>query len=516
MGTVSITGSKVGTGLQAMLDAEEIVPGAAPSYELCKIIYSYHPLGLRMADSPIKVAQSKPRDVTVGGAPDEVRDAFLNQWEADGCDGHVKNVASLARVYGIASLAVLGKEDEDPATPLKFADLWKTPIAFNTLDPLNTAGSLVLNQDPNSPDFQKHAAIAVAGKPYARNRSVTLMNESPLYIEYTSSAYGFVGRSVYQRPLYPLKSFVQTMVTDDMVSKKAGLLIAMMKGAGSVVDQLMAKIVGIKASLLKTGVVDNVLTVGQDDKVESLNLQNLDGAFGNARSNILKDIASAMDAPAMLLEQDSLAEGFGEGTEDAKVMATYIDGVRKWMAPIYVFLDPITQARAWNPEFFKRMQKQYPNEYGGMTYEEALYDWRSAFSAIWPSLIEEPESERVKVEDVKFKALLATVEILGPQVDPENKATLFEWLADNLNENKLLFKHPLALDMDLLMAWDPQQTTQTTEGEDGEKTVTTGLGGMSMKLDSQPGGRRGLRYYEDAIKRLPLKAITGGKRSDAS
>src|SRR6185312_12733380 len=404
-GTITINGSKVGSGLQAMLDADEIVPGAAPSYELCNIIYAYHPLGARMADSPIKVAQSKPREVTVGGHPDEVRDAFLAQWEADGADDNIKSVGSRARVYGIASLAVLTK-DEDPKEPLKFDELWKKVIAFNALDPLNTSGSLVLNQDPNSLDFQKHAAIAVAGKPYARNRSVTLLNEKPLYIEYTSSAFGFVGRSVYQRPLYPLKSFVQTMITDDMVSKKAGLIIAFIKGAGSVVDNLMMKITGQKRSLLKQGVVDNVLSMGPDDKVESLNLQNLDGAFGNSRSNILKNIANSMDAPAVILENDTLTEGFGEGTEDAKVIATYVDGVRKWLAPVYAFLDPIVQRRAWNPDFFARMQREYPDEYRGKNYEEVFFDWCAAFSAIWPSLIEEPESERVKVEDVKFKALL--------------------------------------------------------------------------------------------------------------
>lgn len=515
MGTVNINGSKLGTALQSLLEADEIVPGAAPSYQLCKVIYSYHPLGARMADSPIKIAQTKPRAVTVGGAPDAVRDAFLAQWETDDCDKHVRNVGSLARVYGIASLAVIAP-NEDPATPINFEKLWKTWIAYNALDPLNTAGSLVLNQDPNSPDFQKHAAIAVAGKPYARNRSVTLMNELPLYIDYTTSAFGFVGRSVYQRPLFPLKSFVATMVTDDMVAKKAGLIVAFIKGAGSVVDNMMAKFAGIKRSLLKQGVVDNVLSMGPDDKVESINLENVDKSLTTARSNILKNIANSIDAPAVILEQDSFANGFGEGSEDAMKVANYVDGIRKWLAPVYAFLDPITQRRAWNPDFFKRMQREYPDEYGGMSYDEAFYDWTAAFSAIWPSLIEEPESELVKIEDVKFKALLATTEVLGANLDPENKATLFEWVADNLNENKLLFKHPLLLDYDLLAAWDPSAMTKTTEGADGSaETIRTGVGGMNEKLDAAPNRKRALAYYEDAIKRLPLRAITGGRRSDA-
>src|SRR6185503_5172640 len=135
-------------------------------------------------------------------------------------------------------------------------------------------GSLVLNQDPNSPDFQKHAAIAVAGQPYHRSRSVTLMNEKPIYISYTTSGFGFVGRSVYQRALFPLKSFIQTMITDDMVTRKAGLLVAKMKQPGSIADNLMAKALGIKRNLLKEASMNNVINIGPDDAIETLDMQN--------------------------------------------------------------------------------------------------------------------------------------------------------------------------------------------------------------------------------------------------
>ena len=33
------------------------------------------------------------------------------------------------------------------------------------------------------------------------------MNQSPIYIEFTNSAFGFVGRSVYQRRLVPDENF---------------------------------------------------------------------------------------------------------------------------------------------------------------------------------------------------------------------------------------------------------------------------------------------------------------------
>lgn len=515
MATVTITGSALGTSLQNLLLADEIVPGASPSYELCKTIYSFHPLGAKMVDAPIEAAQSQSREVSVPAGPEErVRDAFLAEWTAIGADEHIANLGRMARIYGIASIAVLTKDDKE-SDPLDLAKVWKQTIAFNVLDPLNTAGSLVLNQDPNALDFQKTTTIAVAGKNYARNRAVVLMNERPIYIEYTPSAFGFVGRSVYQRPLYPLKSFVQTMVTDDMVSKKAGLIIAFIKGAGSVVDNLMQRFAGIKRSLLKIAVVDNVLSMGPDDKVESLNLQNLDGAFGNSRTNILKNCATAAKMPAVMLENETLTEGFGEGTEDAKVIAQFVDGIRKWLGPAYVFFDAIVQRRAWNPDFCEIMRKEFPEEYADKTDDEMFLAWRDSFSAVWPSLLKEPESEEIKVEDVKFKALLATAEVLGPQLDPENKATLMEWVADNLNSNKLLFGSPLILDMDLLRAWTPQDVLSTTDENDAEKDSVAGVG-VNMKLDAAgPGPRRGLAYYEDAVARLPLRVVTGGRRQDA-
>lgn len=510
MASVNVTGpgSNVGTALASLLMADDIEPGAAPSYELCKTIYSYHPLGGKMVDGPIEAAQSQPRELAVPGAPDEVVDAFAKQWLADGCDENAANVGRLARIYGIASLALI-EVDVDPKEPIDFKKLWNAKIGYNALDPLNTAGSLVLNQDPNSPDFQKHAAIAVAGKPYARNRSVTLMNERPLYVEYTASAFGFVGRSVYQRPLLPLKSFVQTMITDDMVSKKAGLLIAFIKGAGSFVDNLMAKFASLKRSLLKVAVVDNVLSMGPDDRVESLNLQNLDGAFGNSRTNILKNIATAAKMPAVMLENETLTEGFGEGTEDAKVIAQYVDGVRTWLAPVYAFLDAATMRRAWNPDFIKLMRAKYP-DVAKLGDDEAIFlEWRSKFSALWPSLLKEPESEQIKVEDVKFRALLATASTLAPGLDPENRATVYAWVAENLNQHKLLFNTPLELDLDLLLAWNEDAAEAAKESREQGAEGGSKAAGVSMRLDSVRADRTraSLAHYEAAVARLPLREI---------
>jgi hypothetical protein len=461
---ITINGSQLGNALSDLLLAPEIIPGDQPSYELCKTIWLYHPLGNKMVQSPIEMAQSQQREISIPDGPEErVRERFLAQWEQDGIDDVILNVMATARAYGLASVALMCAE----VPPERAVDVWKLPdlsVSFSVFDPLNTAGSLVLNQDPNSIDFQKVTTIAVSGRGYHRSRTVTMMNERPVYINYTASAFGFVGRSVFQRSLFPLKSFVQSMVTDDLVTKKAGVFIAMLKVAGAIVDRIMQVSAGLKRLFVQQATNGNVISIGVDEKIETLNMQNIDGAYGMARKNILENIAVSADMPAKLLNSETFAEGFGEGTEDAKHVARYIDRVRRQMGTLYVFFDRIEQHRAWTPDFYKSIQEDFP-EYRSVPYKDAFFRWQNSFKAVWPNLLTEPDSEKVKTDDVKLKAIIATVEVFGPLLDPENKVTLLMWAADNVNENKLMFTSPLVLDAKALEEYEPPQPMMGLEAQ---------------------------------------------------
>lgn len=457
--TLDITGSNLGTSLTQLLMSDEIVPGSDVSYELCKQIYLYHPLGKKMAEKPISIAMSQKRNISVPNSPEDiVKEAFDREWQAIGADKHIFNVMRTSRIYGIASVAygADGIPSDKPIDPKELAGM---DLFFNILDPLNTAGSLVLNQNPNSADFQKHAAISIAGQAYHRSRSCTMMNEEPIYIHYTPSAFGFVGRSVYQRALFPLKSFIQSMITDDMVTRKAGVLIAKIKPAGSIIDKTMAAMTGLKRNILKDAETNNVISIGQDDSIEAINMQNTDTAMTVARKNLLENIASAADMPAQMLNNETFAEGFGEGQEDAKSVVQYIDYIRTEMQPLYEYFDKIVQARAWNTEFYKTIQAQFP-EYKKIPYTKAFFDWKNSFAAKWPSLLIEPESELIKVEDVRLKAIIAMIEVLLPTLDPDNKSRMVEWAATNFNEQKLLFKQPLLLDYEALAEYEPPDPAQ--------------------------------------------------------
>lgn len=445
--------------LITLLDSNDIQPGAQAGYETCKTIYLYHPLGGKMVDRPIKMAMNESRTVHVAqsyGLEQRLRDAFEREWKTIGVDRHIANAARIARIYGVSAIAML-VDNQEPNAPMDFRTLYKHNLSFNILDPLNTAGSIVLNQDPNAHDFQKVDGIRVAGKPYHKSRCVVVQNEDPIYLAYNPAAFGFNGRSVYQRALFPLKSFIQTMRTDDMVAVKGGLLITKIAGAGAVVNKVMQALGGIKRMMLKRGKTGEVLQIGKEDTIESIDLSNLEKPLDSARNHILENIAAAADMPAIILNSETFAQGFGEGTEDARSVAVYIDNIREWLEPLYDYFTRICQYRAWSIEFFQSLRADFPDLKN--TYSLYFSKWINNFEYRWPSSLKEPESEKVKVDEIRFKAIVSMLEVLLPQVntDDENRASLIEWAQANANANESLFPQRLELDFDLLKENRPEQ-----------------------------------------------------------
>jgi hypothetical protein len=466
---VVFNGSSIDTPLQSLLMSDGIEPGADASYELCKLIYMYHPMGAKMVEYPVDMAMSKPRIITVKDSPgSDVADQFIKIWKELNCDTNIKSLAKTSAIYGIASVAYL-VDGIDTNVAISFDKINGKTIKFNIFDPLNTAGSLVLNQNPLDIDFQKPTIISVQGQIFDPSRTCVLLNEEPIYIKFTTSAFGFVGRSVYQRALYPLKTFIQTMITDDLVSKKAGVLIAKQKSNGSFVDNIMESIASWKRNLLNVSSTGNTISIDTDESIDTLNLQNIDGAMITARKNCIENIALSMQAPAKILNSETMAEGFGEGTEDAKNVSRYIDSRRLALQPVFDYFTNIVMHMAWTPEFFETMKSQYPSTYKKMSYESAFSQWKNSFTAEWPNFLIEPDAEKIKTEDIKLKAIISLLEKLLPELDPENKSTLIQWAVDNFNEQELLFEHPLMIDTDILQKYleenrDNQQKQQENSG----------------------------------------------------
>ena len=471
MSNISITGSGLTTPLQELLTGNAaIVPGQDASYQMCKDLFLYHPLGKKMTEGPINIAMSQKRKLTIPGSPEErVREAFEQEWEKLNIDETIAQIGTVSRTYGVAS-CVYGLPEVSPNEAIDLKTIWDKAIYFNVFDPLNSSGSMVTNQNPNAPDFQKTTNVTGNSQPYHRSRSVVLMNERPVYIAYTSSSFGYVGRSVFQRALFPMKTFVQSMVTDDLVTLKAGLLVAMLKQAGAIIDNIMNKAAGFKRNLLREGRTGNVLSIDVTEKIESIDMHNTDVAMTVARKNCLENIAAAADMPAQMLNSETFAEGFGEGTEDAKTVVRFVEHIRQWLTPTYRFFDRIVMYRAWNPAFIQIMREEYGAEfnYGGMSDDAIFMSWVNKFNASWPSLLIEPESETAKTEDVKLKAIIELLTILAPMVDPTNKLAVIQWAIDNVNENKVMFRHMLDLDVETLKVYLEEQAQRLQDATDAQ------------------------------------------------
>lgn len=500
---ITTTESTLGGEIKRMLESDEMLIGDGPSYELAKSCFLYHPLGRKMAEGPVALAQSQKRRITVGDAPPEVAKQFETEWKRLRADKHIANVARLSRIYGISTLIIGVGENEDADKALDPATLAEQDVWFSSLDPLNTAGSLVLSQIPTSPDFNKPVTVRTNGKVFHPSRFVVVMNEEPIYLAYTNAAFGFVGRSVYQRALFPMKSYLRSMIANDMIQSKLGMIVAKLVSPSPMVTKEMGLLAALKRAFIKQAKTGNVLTIGTTEGIETLNMQNVDGAGMYSRTNILKDIAGAADMPAKLLDQETLVSGFGEGTEDAKNIARYVDSIREWLEPLYEFMASVTQRRAWNANFIKTMQAEYPEVYGERSADEIFSEWRADFTAEWPSFLIEPESEQVRVDDVRLQAAVAVVQTVMEIVDPESQLEALKFLADNVSANKRLFPHALEFDWDTLQTYlEDKAAQQSMEPGDAEKNGGVEQVGPEAKRFGRFDASTAMASIKNAVSRM--------------
>ena len=92
--------------------------------------------------------------------------------------------------------------------------------------------------------------------------------------------------------------------------------------------------------------------------------------------------------------------------------------------------------------------------------------WINNFEYRWPSSLKEPESEKVKVDEIRFKAIIGMGEALLPQLtdDPENRAALIDWMCENANANESLFPQRLDLDFESLEKKPPAKPAPEVSG----------------------------------------------------
>ncbi|WP_336284208.1 anti-CBASS protein Acb1 family protein [Citrobacter arsenatis] len=441
--------------LAAILSSDGIEAGTDVGYKTCKLIWQYHPLGGKLVEKPITMALCKPRRYELDTDPQgRIVQQFEDTWKRMKIEEKIRNFFFVSRCYGAASIGV-GTKTLASSDPLPDFGLKEEDIFINVWDPLNTAGSGVTSQDPNSPEFQSvKKTLEIVGQKWHPSRTQTVFNGTPIYLEYQSSAFGFTGRSVFQRILYPLKSFIGTMTADDLVAEKCGVMVAKTQQNGSVASGIVAKAMGKKREIVKLAKNKGVISIATGEDVESLNLQNIDKALDTSRSHIIENIAAGSDVPAILIKDEAFANGWGDGSEDSKSVSQYIDGVREGIDPVMAFFESIVQYIAWNEDFYNALKADFPDIVTD-DYQTSFLLWRKEFKASWIELVEEPPAKQQECDNKAVEGATKVYMALVDRLDPPNKAALAEWLSNVLNNTTTYGEDPLMLDTDTLSSYEP-------------------------------------------------------------
>lgn len=440
--------------LSELLDCDPIEVGTAAGYSTCKLLWEKHPLGGKLVEKPVTMALFKPRVIHVDDDPDDrISKRFTEVWDQLKITEKIRNLYFCSRCYGAAAIGIGTRSvRSDKSLPVNpdAADIF-----INVFDPLNVSGSMVASQNPNSPDFQQpDAFLTVQGQRWHPSRTMKVFNGAPIYLSFQHSAFGFTGRSVFQRALFPMKAFLQTMETDGLVSEKAGLLVIKENQQTSVISGFMTLMSRVRRLFLKRAKTGGVLSVGQNDAIESLNLQNIDGAMKTARENIIASIAMSCDIPARLIQDEAFALGFSDGTEDSKAVAQYIEGVRNGMNDVFGFFEKFVQSVAWSEDFFEALKAEFPGDIDG-EYTENFWRWRSSFTAKWEELTQESPQARQEAESKLVDNTAKLFTALMPVLDGDNRATLCVWVADIVNTLESTKSTPLMLDEGKIAEYEP-------------------------------------------------------------
>ncbi|WP_321948084.1 hypothetical protein [Burkholderia cenocepacia] len=413
------------TSLYRNLVDEVIEPGTGLSYALAKQIYLEHPIGGRIVDNVINLAFSQER--TISGIPEDAKTAFKQAWAAQRSDTAIKNVARHARIYGLGTLV----------------DLDGT---FKVYDPLITAGSMAGNLDPLSRDFLSPNDPRVRGREFTPADSCNVFNGTPIYLAYSASSQGYTGRSAYYNMLSLLAAFLVSTEVDTLVLKKSGVLIAKTKPATAAVNRLSQWWQRRKATDVKRALNGSVLAIETEESIETLNMQNTSDAMTTARNNVISNIATALDAPAVILQNDVLSNGFGEGKEDSKVIAQYVERYRNELEHIFEWVTPRIQTIAWTEEWYASFQLGNPS-YKEIPYKSAVNYWRNRMEFKWPNYLVEPDSEKVRREEASFNAYIKLFETLQAGASSETRRSMAQTLLDLANSDEMQTLLPVPLDI---------------------------------------------------------------------
>lgn len=448
-------GSGVETGFGDSEYADPILGVTEPlSYQQCKDIYTYWPLGRRVASSLPTFALSAGREFSFGDFPGDCASRFVDTLTFYGIDDLVKHCAIYARVFGLAGIYVVC-DKVDETKPLTHEDIQESVIGFNLLDPLILNG-VDIDQNPLSLNYQKITAVKINGAVTNPKRVVTIFNDMTFYLRWVTSTFNWGSTSIYQNMVALIKSWNRCVLALERIATKAGALVVKSRD-GSVLNAVTLNAAKRTLNLIRNLQNDGAASVEKDTDIEFFSLTGVgevDAIIEQMNSLILMALS---DTPASLLLDKELARGFSDGREDMKSLLIAVDSFRRnSLSPLYAFLDKIMLSKAFNDSFLNTLKEKYPQDLNNTPNSVLREEIMASYKFTWGNLYPDTETETLENQGLKLDNLMKLKDLGANLSDIE---TL-------INGDYELYSHEITLEKENLIGDDFDADTQDDFDED--------------------------------------------------
>lgn len=311
------------------LDSELVKP---LSYSECQFLYNYIPLAKRIITNPIEISMSKMNvEYGINGKYNKLDE--LERIDLDYIKSKALEYISKVRLYGLSVIFPVVKGEKDISNPLIRSTLFEKELDYNILEPLQMTMNWDL--DPTSYSYNKLTSIGVNGKQLHRNRALALTNKNNrLFLQYNNASLSFSGLSELQiaRPLLNLLNTSIMSLERQMLN--SSLLLLKETSVSNINTQALQK----SASVLPDVKQNSVAILKNGLELEQFQLNNLE-AVTNTLHEIGKLIALSTNIPSKLFLDESLGEGFNNGSADSALIDNYLTSLRKdYVYPVMKFL----------------------------------------------------------------------------------------------------------------------------------------------------------------------------------
>jgi hypothetical protein len=409
------------------------------SYDNCKTILNYHPLAPAITRKPFTDAFARGFEYSF---PDnnivpEAKERFEKM--AEKATEWVIDTYRLALGYGLSGLSLV-IDGENPAAPIDtgwISSQLENLFSFNSLDPLPIAGSVVTDLDPNSPKFLKSFAFRVRGQSYHFSRCQVVVNpvESKDYLKYRSENYGFNPPSIFVRALPALQQYLRLRIAENFLGSKVASIVINQDVKSSVYDKITEVISKIKRSKVDDLTNGQVITIGLDDKISSLDLANAHQVMAYLHESNMNDLASSTGWQASYLKHAMLSTGFADGSNDAAQIDKMLFGVQGFTKKTFQWIDDILFYCAWTDSFIDSIAQQYPDIYRGYSRNQIRNMWRTGYERIYNPPTAEPAKDKSESQKTQLDIINGVATLLQ-QVS--GQPALFDFVQNAINTANIL------------------------------------------------------------------------------